>query len=71
MKNTRYYRKPTLKKRLWGFVLFFISIIFFPLVFGITYYKNRKYQYTLKEFCIEYILALKDMLTGDFGDWRE
>lgn len=60
-------KKATKGRRLWGFFLFLTSVLFFPLVFGITYFINKKYGYTLKEFWLAYLGALKDMLKGT---WR-
>jgi len=59
--------KITKKRRVWGFVLFLTSTLLFPIVFGITYYMNKRYYFTLKEFWVAYVEALKDMLKGT---WR-
>jgi len=61
-------KKASKGRRLWGFFLFLTSVLFFPLVFGITYLQNKKYGYTLKTFWIAYLGALKDMLKGTWRD---
>jgi len=50
-----------------GWVLFLISTVFFPLVYGFAYFLNREYKYSHKVFFKKYCQELKDML---LGTWR-
>ena len=61
-------KKIWLGRRIWGVGLFLTSVLLFPLVFSITYYQNRKYKYTLKQFWAAYKDALKDMLKGTWSN---
>jgi len=73
-KKIKLYGKPrkiNISRRIWGFFLFLTSVLFMPLVFGITYYQNRKYKYTLKEFWQCYKDALKDMLKGTWENLEQ
>lgn len=72
LKSSKSYKKKNSipkVRRLWGFILFLVSLILLPLIFSLSYlyYKNK--GYTLKSYWFAYKKDLISMLKGNWSEY--